>query len=270
MSSKSDEKSEITLLVNSAYGSNKSVDGHSFVQRLSPPLRVPAGRNAVIEATEVNIWHVSPNIIAGTNNILIFTFSAVSGGSAQTFTFPQGLYSLNSINLRLQHFLISLGLDQNTVSFVPVQAESKLLIHFQPDSASGTIGINFGDAANSMREFLGFQGSGNLSATTESSVYGSHVSKFNSLEYYKLEAVGLSISGGYSENGNNDSNTIAVVVPNVSPSQLIVQRLAHPIKLHCNIAGATISQITWRLLDNNDEPVNTNSENFSARVRITY
>ena len=151
-----------------------------------------------------------------------------------------------------------------------MQAESKLLIHFQPDAASGTIGIDFGVAANSMRAFLGFQGSGTLTASTESSVYGSDVSKFNSLEYYKLEAIGLSISGGYDEDGGNDSNTIAVVVPNVSPSQLIVQRLTHPMKLHCNIAGATISQITWRLLDNNNNPVNTNSENFSARVRITY
>ena len=138
------------------------------------------------------------------------------------------------------------------------------------DTASGTVGIDFSDVANTMREFLGFQGSGNLSAVSESSVYGSNVSKFNTLEYYKLEAVGLSISGGYGEGGRNDSNCIAVVIPNVSPSQLIVQRLAHPIKLHCNIAGATISQITWRLLDNNDQPVNTNSENFSARVRITY
>ena len=267
---KTDEKSEITLLVNSAYGANKSADGHSFVQRLSPPIRVPTGKDPMIEASEVAIWHTSPNVKTGINDVLRFTFSAVSSGAVQTFTFPSGLYSLNSINLRLQHFLISLGLDQNTVSFVPVQAESKLLIHFQPDTASGTVGIDFSNAANTMREFLGFQGSGSLSAAAESSVYGSNVSKFNSLEYYKLEAVGLSISGGYGESGGNDSNCIAVVIPNVSPSQLIVQRLAHPIKLHCNIAGATISQITWRLLDNNDQPVNTNSENFSARVRITY
>ena len=261
---------EITILVNSGYGSNKSPDGHSFVQRLSPPLRVPANTNPTIECTEIGIWHTSPNIKSGVNDVLKFTFSAVSGGATQTFTFPEGLYSLNSINLRLQHFLIGLGLDQNTVSFVPVQAESKLLIHFQPDTASGTIAINFGDASNTMREFLGFQGSGSLSASTESSVYGSNVSKFNTLEYYKLEAHGLSISGGYGETGSNDSNCIAVVVPNVSPSQLIVQRLANPIKLHCNIAGATISQITWRLLDNNNDPVNTMGENFSARVRITY
>ena len=74
------------------------------------------------------------------------------------------------------------------------------------------------------------------------------MSKFNTLEYYKLESHGLSISGGYGENGKNDTNCIAVVVPNVSPSQLIVQRKAHPIKLHCNIAGATISQITYKNL----------------------
>ena len=39
MSTKSEE---ITILVNSKYGSNKSADGHSFVQRLQPPIRVPA------------------------------------------------------------------------------------------------------------------------------------------------------------------------------------------------------------------------------------
>ena len=151
MSTKSEE---ITILVNSGYGDNKSADGHSFVQRLNPPLRVPANTNPTISCTEIGIWHTSPNIKSGVNNVLKFTFSAVSGGATQTFTFPEGLYSLNSINLRLQHFLIGLGLDQNTVSFVPVQAESKLLIHFQPDTASGTIAINFGDASNTMREFL--------------------------------------------------------------------------------------------------------------------
>ena len=58
-----------------------------------------------------------------------------------------------------------------------------------------------------MREFLGFQGSGSfklsaaLSASSESSVYGSDVSKFNTLEYYKLEAHELSTVNGTGQMG---------------------------------------------------------------------
>ena len=54
-----------------------------------------------------------------------------------------------------------------------------------------------------MREFLGFQGSGSfkLSASSESSVYGSDVSKFNTLAYYKLEAHGLSTVNGTGQMG---------------------------------------------------------------------
>ena len=74
---------EITILVNSGYGDNKSADGHSFVQRLNPPLRVPANTNPTISCTEIGIWHTSPNIKSGVNNVLKFTFSAVSGGATQ-------------------------------------------------------------------------------------------------------------------------------------------------------------------------------------------
>ena len=261
---------EKTILINSQYGHSLSNDGSTFSMNLQPPLVVPKDAEPMIEVVEATAWHTAENIKAGVNDVFKVSFANVSSNAVQTMTFPPGIYNLTSLNLRLSHFLIDLGLDSQTLKFVGVQATSSLLLHATPDAASGNITVNFTDATMSMRSFLGFENNPSVTFTQEGSATANNTAKFDSIQYYVLECMGFNVSGSYKEDGNSNSSAIAVIVPDVQPSQQILYRPHHPLKLHANIAGGTVSRLEFRLCDHLHQPVNTNDEYYSARIRITY
>ena len=222
----------ITLFVNSQNGINKSSDGSTFTHRLEPPLRIPRDAKPYVSLLESTIWYNSPNVLTGTNDVFKVSFSNIASNAVQTFTFPAGLYSLASLNLRLGYFLVDLGLASDTLQFVGLQAESKLVLSLKPDSASGDITVNWTDSMLTMRTFLGFQANASFTALTsggETSVTATSVAKFNSLEYYVIEAIGLGISGSYTESGKANSQSLCAIVPDISPSQQILYRPTHPL-----------------------------------------
>ena len=261
---------EKTFLINSQYGHSLSNDGSTFAINLQPPLVLPKDAEPMIEVVEATCWHVAENIKAGVNNVFKASFANISGNAVQTMTFPPGIYNLTSLNLRLSHFLIDLGLDSQTLRFVGVQATSSLLLHATPDVASGNITVPFADATMSMRSFLGFENNASVTFTQESSATANSTAKFDAIQYYVLECNGFNVSGSYKEDGNSNSTAIAVIVPDVQPSQQILYRPNHPLKLHANIAGGTVSRLEFRLCDHLHQPVNTNGEYYSARIRLTY
>ena len=184
--------------------------------------------------------------------------------------FPLESTILKILNLRLSHFLIDLGLDSQTLRFVGVQATSSLLLHATPDAASGNITVPFADATMTMRSFLGFETNTSVTFTQEGSATANNTAKFDSIQYYVLECNGFNIHGSYKEDGNSNSSAIAVIVPDVQPSQQILYRPNRPLKLHANVTGGTISRLEFRLCDHLHQPVNTNGEYYSARIRLTY
>jgi len=147
------------------------------------------------------------------------------------------------------------------------------VLSLKPDSTSGDITVDWTDATLTMRTFLGFQNNASFTALLsggETSVTASSVAKFNSLEYFVIECIGLAISGSYKEDGTQSSSSLAAIVPDVSPSQQILYRPVHPLKLKCDIAGSTIGSITFRLTDQNHLSQETFGETYSARIQITY
>ena len=89
------------------------------------------------------------------------------------------------------------------------------------------------------------------SPAQEGSATANNTAKFDSIQYYVLECNGLNIHGSYKEDGNSNSTAIAVIVPDVQPSQQILYRPNHPLKLHANVASGTISRLEFRLCDHN-------------------
>ena len=261
---------EKTFLINSQYGHSLSSDGSTFAINLKPPLVVPKDAEPMIEVVEATCWHVAENIKAGVNDVFKVSFANVSSNAVQTMTFPPGIYNLTSLNLRLSHFLIDLGLDSGTLRFVGVQATSSLLLHATPDAASGNITVPFADATMSMRSFLGFENNASVTFSSEGSATANSTAKFDAIQYYVLECNGFNIHGSYKEDGNSNSTAIAVIVPDVQPSQQILYRPNHPLKLHASIAGSTVSRLEFRLCDHLHQPVNTQGEYYSARIRLTY
>jgi len=261
---------EKTFLINSQYGHSLSSDGSTFAMNLQPPLVLPKDSEPLIEVVEATVWHVAENIKAGVNDVFKVSFANVSSNAVQTMTFPPGIYNLTSLNLRLSHFLIDLGLDSQTLRFVGVQATSSLLLHATPDAASGNITVPFADSTMTMRSFLGFENNSSVTFSSEGSATANSTAKFDAIQYYVLECNGFNIHGSYKEDGNSNSTAIAVIVPDVQPSQQILYRPNHPLKLHANIAGGTVSRLEFRLCDHLHQPVNTNGEYYSARIRLTY
>ena len=261
---------EKTFLINSQYGHSLSNDGSTFAMNLQPPLVLPKDSEPIIEVVEATAWHTAENIKTGVNDVFKVSFANVSSNAVQTMTFPPGIYNLTSLNLRLSHFLIDLGLDSQTLRFVGVQATSSLLLHATPNAASGNITVPFADATMTMRSFLGFENNPSVTFTQESSATANSTAKFDSIQYYVLECNGFNVSGSYKEDGNSNSSAIAVIVPDVQSSQQILYRPNHPLKLFANIAGGTISRLEFRLCDHLHQPVNTNGEYYSARIRLTY
>jgi len=77
---------------------------------LKPPLTIPKDAEPMVSVVEAGVFHTAHNIKSGVINVFKVSFSNISGNAPQTMTFPAGIYNLSSLNLRLGHFLIDLGL----------------------------------------------------------------------------------------------------------------------------------------------------------------
>ena len=106
---------ELTLLIDSKLGRNRSADGSAFEYPLEPALMVPFDAEATLRVLEANVFNTSPNVsVAKSNNKLKFsviTSGTVAGGDVSTtdhtITFDDGLYSLADINAELADYLES-------------------------------------------------------------------------------------------------------------------------------------------------------------------
>ena len=262
---------EKTLFINSQYGHSRSADGSTFSMDLKPPLTIPKDAEPMVSVIEACVFHTAHNIKTNVNDVFKVRFSNISGNALQTMTFPAGIYNLSSLNLRLGHFLIDLGLASDTLKFVGIQATSSLLLHAIPNTASGNITVNWADATMTMRSFLGYENNPSVTFTTEGSVTANKTAKFDSIQYYVLEcANGLNVQGVYKEDGSSNSTALAAIVPDVSPSQQILYRPNHPLKQHANINGGTVSRLEFRLCDHLHNPVETNDEFYNARIKISW
>ena len=105
---------ELTLLIDSKLGRNRSADGSAFEYPLEPALMVPFDAEPTLRILEANVSYTSPNVlVAKSNNKLKFsviTSGTVAGGNVgtadHTITFDDGLYSLADINAELADYLL--------------------------------------------------------------------------------------------------------------------------------------------------------------------
>ena len=104
---------ELTLLIDSKLGRNRSADGSTFEYPLEPALMVPFDAEPTLRVLEANVFLYVPNVsVAKSNNKLKFsviTSGTVAGGDLSTTThtvvFDDGLYSLADINAELADML---------------------------------------------------------------------------------------------------------------------------------------------------------------------
>ena len=99
---------ELTFLIDSKLGRNRSADGASSTYPLEPALMVPFDAEPTLRVLEANVFYTSPNVSAAKSNNKL-KFSVITSGTVanndlstadHTITFDDGLYSLSLTSTR--------------------------------------------------------------------------------------------------------------------------------------------------------------------------
>ena len=273
-------KEEISIIVSSDAKSgaqNKSLDGSRFeIQLDGEGLHIPKDAlNVTCEVEEATIWWSIPNIITGENDkFYVYGDSDAAAPVPQlyTVTVPQGLYDLSALNLAILSELESQG-----ARTLDGTGASLPLISMSADSSTQKVRLRFNYAnvyvdfsqANTMREILGFNSAVyGPYATAPVNILADNTASFNTVNYFLIHSD--IVSKGVRFN-NTYNQTIAQVLINVAPGSQIVSTPFNPARSSANeLAGSRRTNLRFWLTDDQDRAVNTNNENWSARIVIHY
>jgi hypothetical protein len=225
-----------------------------------------------------SLWFTNPNILTGINDTLYVYFDGLvgSGDEIQTIVFDKGLYSLNTLNEALQEKLRAVGgggvLSGDEVVISANSATQKLTITLAPTATTGTTTVVFDNSRIS--EFLGFDG--NVSAfaadanSSIKSITAPLVAKFNTLSYFIVHVDGL-CSGVLGSKGSDAGSELAIITPeNIAVGKQIVVQPYNVVRVPCKAAGASISEFTVRLTDQNGSDIDMLGEEFSVQFVIEW
>lgn len=197
-------------------------------------------------------------------------FSRIRGGNGVNnyiLTLPQGLYDLNLLNTSLITQLQNQGASSTTepiISFQADNASQRVQIRLAYPSSS----IDF-TQPNNIRSILGF----------ESNVYGpfldapktitaENAAAFNQVNYFLVHtdlcSRGIRFNNQYSQ-------VVSQVLIDRAPGSQIISKPYNPPKINVNeLIGSMRTSIRVWLTDDKNRRVNTNGENYSIRLVLTY
>lgn len=260
---------EIPLIVDSdilAGAQNKSADGSSFEINLEDPIDIPSEANSVtVEVQEATIWNVIPNIITGVNDTFRMDDTALAGPFDAVI--PQGLYDLTSLQQSVESALVAAGMDNNSFQFLPDNATQKVVIRL----LTPTVSVDF-NVAQTFHVILGWNGTEVLGPTgvPQEDFLAPNVAAFNTIDYFLIHSD--IVPRGIRTN-NTYSQTIAQVLITAFTSvgsQIVSTPFNPPKSPAWDLRGSIRKRIKFWLTDNNNRLVDTNNENWSARIIIKY
>ena len=239
---------------------NKSENGSDFTVQLNEPISIPD--NAVdcsLRLLTASIWFTTPNISIALNNNTIFYFN----GANKIIVIDDGLYSLGDLNLVIARELVLNGDPSDLFTLVGDNSTQKVLICFTTNNVT----IDF-TPPNTPRILLGFDSIVTPASVADTCVKGTEVAAFNSLEAYLI--TGNLISDGIPANSIN-SGIMAFVLPDAQPGFQINFAPFVPISVSATeLIGKSKNVLRFSLRDQNLVRVDTNEENYSFTVEISY
>lgn len=263
-------KYKITFLADSnptTGGSNLREKGSVFDVVLDRPMIIPRkADNISLVVKNASIWWTVPNIGPDLgNNVFIYTKNNIE----YRLELGEGLYSLTdldeTISLELQAQSEG-AITADEIRFEPVTAENKVAIILTEDGAS----VDF-TQENSLRFILGFEAEvlTKTNAGADEVFIGENVAAFNTISYFLIACPTL-LSRGL--NFNSSYRGIMARVPiDVSPGSLINYDPRQSYAISANeLAGGDFTRLTFQLLDNSFNMVNTLGEYWSVLFEITY
>ena len=261
-------KYEIPIIVDSDTASgalNKIADGSSFEINLSDAIAIPKNsKTCTVQVQEATVWWVIPNILSsgGSQNNLF----SIDDGVNPSFdvAVPQGLYDLNTLQVSIDSAVVADGGASGLFTLIGDSATQKVIIRINGIGIS----IDF-TIANSFRDILGFN-SQVLGPTlvVQTDFLANNQAQFNTLDYFLIHSD--IVSQGMRTN-NTFSQTIAQVLIDQAPGSQIVSKPFNPPKVPASeLIGSKRKLIRFWLTNQSNEVVNTNGENWSARIIIEY
>lgn len=260
---------EVNLLVSSnpANGAkNVSADGSSFSVQFQDPLVIPKNARAItISVEESTIWWVIANVETGKNDRFYVTAPNTLGVQTNfVVVIPQGLYNLGGLSNTILRELGNQGCKAGILSFSPDEATQKVSLRISDPNTS----VDF-TQSDTPREILGFNSQvvGPF-ASVPREVLADNVAGFNSVNYFVIHSdlvtKGLRLNDKYDQ-------AISTVLITAAPGSQIVSAPFNPPRLDASeLAGTLRSQLRFYLTDDQNRPVNTNGEYWSARIVLRY
>ena len=259
-------KFEIPLLISSdenAGAFNKSSDGSTFDIILNPPIQIPNNaKECIVSVQESTVWWTVPNILVGENDQFAINDGVIG---LTTITIPQGLYDLTSLNSKINELLVNEGFESNLITLIPDTATSKVVI--SANAANVTIDNTIANCVST--SLMGFNSSVLGPTFNDLTFFTSdNIANFNTIDSFTI--ISDICDSGIRLN-NKFSNIISTVLIDVRPGSQIVSRPFLPPKVGCNkLIGGYKTRLNFRLADQNGNAVNTNGENWTARLNLTY
>lgn len=253
--------------------------GASFDITLDRPIIIPQNaKDIYLEVKNATIWWSVPNIEEGVNNILTLLFDRGGGDGLETFRLeiPTGLYDVTNLSNKIGQLLNDLNVDQALAPQIPLD-----LIKLLSDTSENKIVIEFNyvdtridfTVAKSINFILGFEErfvpEGGLTAIVPDFETGDVIAAFNTVDYFLISCPSLA---NYGLNFNSVYNSIiARVLIDVPPNSQINYdpRQTYLINVD-SIAGNILHALTFNLLDDKGNLVNTRGEEWSVLFTIRY
>jgi len=272
MTSTSFLEHEIPIVISSSLTSgakNKSSDGSRFEVAFEGGFQIPKGsHNCTVAVETATVWWSVPNVITGTNDKFKITGPDTADSSTvYNLTIPQGLYNLSELNQTIQRELENAGAKVSPSPLIRLTAdEATGKVEFDIDYTTVTVDLT---AADSIGPLLGFAAATyGPYATAPQVVLAPNVAAFNSVNYFLLHSdmcdTGMRVNNTYNQ-------TIAQVLIDVAPGSQIIATPNHPPKVACNnLVGSNRTHIRFWITDDQNRAVNTNGEDWSARLVLKY
>lgn len=241
---------------------NRSELGDYFQVQLNNPLKVPADAlNCNLRVLQSNIWYTTPNISVIQNNNTIY----YNNGVDKTIILPNGLYGIGDLNLALARELVANGDASDLFTLLADNATQRVVIFF---NATG-VTIDF-TQPNTPRDILGFNNPPVVigPSITGNGITGNAVAGFNSLEAFV-------ISGDIVSNGiptNSIARGVLAYIP--ITTEVGLQNIYSPFNPlmidGTELIGKSKNVLNFYLTDQNLRPLDTNSENWSFIIELSY
>ena len=260
------------IIVDTQFVENVSTKGNRCGVTFSPPLQIPTTANPRLRLYSSSFAYNFPNVSTEfeNNTLVIDRMSSLSVlGHRHTVTFNDGLYgSLDDIAQVIKH---SINSDANfaelVINFIPVTATQKVHVEVI-NGHTDTLKLSF-TAANSIGSLIGFTAdkffTANTTATRESDTTAS-------LDRTTSVLVQTSLCSGSIVAGKGGQSTLAMIhLAAFSPASVIAFSPNNMLEVPApNIAGASITNATFALVNQNNEDLSTLNEQWQLVVEIVW